>query len=176
VRDNAADLNVDADRVGLLGRSAGGYLVLLAGMPDDVSLFDPSWPQGQSADVRTVVAVYGPADFTVDERTADPWQVLLVTWFMGTPQSEAPPLWAEASPTSYARADGPPVLIIHGAHDQIVPVSQARSLARAMEAAGQPYEFLELPYGSHVVGSEWWQLASQLYRPHILRFLDEHLR
>jgi dipeptidyl aminopeptidase/acylaminoacyl peptidase len=42
-----------------------------------------------------------------------------------------------------------PVLLIHGRDDTVVPISQSRRMANAMQAAGKPVELVELPGEDH---------------------------
>jgi acetyl esterase/lipase len=175
VRDNATELSVDPSRVGLFGVSSGAHLVLLAGMAPDASVFEPSWPAKTSTGVKAIVEVYGPADFTADTATAAGWQIGLVSTFMGCSQAECPERWREASPIFYARADGPPVFILHGDVDPIVPVSQARALRDKLEAVGESYEFYEVPGAGHFWGSMWSSSPAQEYRGRILDFLKRKL-
>ncbi len=175
LRDHAAELSVDPDRIALFGVSAGAHLVLLAGMADDVSLFDPNQPAGESARIRAIVEIYGPTDFTLSPTNASPWQDDLVSDFLGGRQDEVPERWREASPVSYARADGPPVFVLHGTIDDIVPVTQAHLLRDALEAAGQVHEYFEVPDVGHWWGSDWDSPPAQAHRAGILRFLEYNL-
>jgi len=175
LRDSAEELNIDPERIGLFGVSSGGHLALLAGMADDRQLFDETLPQGQSAEVRAIVNIYGPTDFTGDPAAAELWQVGLMTRFLDASLDDDPQRWAEASPVTYAREDGPPVLTIHGVPDNIVPVTQARLLQEALEAAGQPHVYIELPWAGHWWGSTWASPPAQLHRPDILSFFEANL-
>jgi len=175
LREHAAELNIDAERLALFGVSAGGHLALLAGLADDVNIFDPTVPAGESANVRAIVDIYGPTDFTADAETALAWQRQLLTSVLGCDQSDDPDRWREASPVTYARSDGPPVLILHGTADPIVPPSQAHALRDALEAAGQPCTFIEVADAGHFWGSMWYTGWVQRYRADILQFLEENL-
>lgn len=100
-------------RVVLVGLSAGGHLALLYGLqhPDDVD---------------GVVSVSGIGDLhSVQATIAEGIEALLGR----NPNDQ---LLIEASPISYALPDGPPVLILHGARDELVPVASARALADAL--------------------------------------------
>ena len=171
LRDHAAELNIDPQQISLFGVSAGAHLALLAGMASDDSVFDPTWPAGQSADVRAIVEIYGPTDFTLNPQTAAQWQLDLVASFLGGTQDQIPQRWEEASPANYARADGPPVFILHGTADPIVPIAQAQALRDALQAAGQPYQYVEVPGAGHFWGSDWASPEVQSHLGEILQFL-----
>ncbi|NLE59726.1 MAG: alpha/beta hydrolase [Planctomycetes bacterium] len=175
LREYADELNVDPERIALFGVSAGAHLALLAGLAGDASIFDSTWPAGESTNVKAVVEIYGPTDFTVDPASVTLWQSRLVSLFLGYDQAGAPDLYREASAITYVRADGPPVFILHGTRDPIVPVTQARALRDALEGAGQPHEYYEMKDAGHFWGSMWANRFAQRHRDDILRFLHEHL-
>jgi dipeptidyl aminopeptidase/acylaminoacyl peptidase len=56
------------------------------------------------------------------------------------------------SPISFAARARTPVLILHGENDERVPVGQARFFARALRAAGTPFELVVYPREPHGIG------------------------
>ncbi|HAQ34429.1 MAG TPA: S9 family peptidase, partial [Alphaproteobacteria bacterium] len=44
----------------------------------------------------------------------------------------------------------PPILLVHGSEDTVVPVEQARIMAQSLTEAGRPNEFVEIEGGPHV--------------------------
>ncbi len=174
-RTHAHELAINPARIALLGASAGAHLALLAGLPEDVSVFDPRLPAGESAGVKVVVDLFGPTDLQVDPPASPEWLRGLVENFLGRPLGEAAELRCKASPIRYVRRDGPAVFIVHGAADSVVPVSQARALAEAMSAVGQDHHYIEIPDMEHTVGAIWAGPFVQSYRAALLRFLAERL-
>lgn len=174
-RANADAYGVDPDRVALLGMSAGAHLSLLAGLADDASIFDDTLPPGWRADVRAIVNLFGPTDFTADPDTVSRDQVRTVERFLGTRLADAGELPRIASPITYVRADGPPVLTVHGQADQTVPIDQARRLTAALNGVGEPAELIEIPDMDHLPGAIWLGPFAQSYRGAVLDFLELHL-
>lgn len=61
---------------------------------------------------------------------------------------------AETSPVKRVAEIRAPILLIHGGLDRIVPVMHGRIMARALEQAGKPYEFVILQGGNHILSRE----------------------
>ena len=58
-------------------------------------------------------------------------------------------LYRQASPITYVTRATPPMLLIHGEADPLVPIEQAEVFAQKLEQAGAPVQFLRLPDGTH---------------------------
>ena len=66
----------------------------------------------------------------------------------GDPETEAEKL-NDRSPVNHADKATGKLLLVHGENDNRVPVEQSRQMARAMEKAGKPYTYLEIPGQGH---------------------------
>ena len=147
VRGQAGALGFDPDKIVLQGHSAGAHLVLLAaGTADDPRLDPPEADQGVSAAVAAVAAVYPPVLLYLGE--ARPSGGTSAKALKGSDVSEAAA--ALASPINHVTKDFPPVMLLHGDADKVVPVSASRVFAEAMRAAGAPVDahiFAGLPHG-----------------------------
>ena len=154
VRHHAAQYNIRADRIGAVGGSSGGHLVLMLGLMDgkgDPQDADPV--NRESAKVQCVVARAAPADLAEMSRSGGGGAV---TSFIGMPapsreaggQTEVR-IYREASPISYVTADDPPVLLMHGEADETVPIAQSEKMEAALRSAGVTVKFLRIPGGTH---------------------------
>jgi acetyl esterase/lipase len=142
VRDNAAAYGLDADRVFLWGDSAGGHLALLATLTGasvraTVGWFPVTDLLGMPSDLADAGAV---PDLGPDSREAR---------LLGAPAASVPDLARQASPLAHARADAPPILLMHGTVDDMVPAAQSKRLAEALGRAGAAVELELVPGATH---------------------------
>jgi dipeptidyl aminopeptidase/acylaminoacyl peptidase len=101
--------------------------------------------------VDCVVSISGDADLMVPYENAY-WTGVFDQMFGGTVE-EIPEVWQAASPTHNVDADTVPFLVIHGNHDEEVPVEMARNLADALAEAGTEFVYAEVDAGHMDVGT-----------------------
>ncbi|HEY3889690.1 MAG TPA: alpha/beta hydrolase, partial [Caulobacteraceae bacterium] len=146
-RSHAAELGFDPDRLCLEGHSAGAHLALLAaGTPDDARLDPPEGSGGVSAAVAAVAAVYPPVLFHLGETR--PSGSLPARSLPGADDSEEAVMLA--SPIEHVSPALPPVMLLHGDADKVVPVSASRRYEERVRAAGGKVDlhiFGGLPHG-----------------------------
>jgi len=148
MRAHAEKHQIDPDRIGVVGGSAGGHLALMVGYSSNVkNLEGTGGHQGVSSRVQAVVDLYGPTDLTTDFARDN----RLVRDFLGKPSSEAKSLYRQASPITHVSRDDPPTLILHGTIDQVVPIRQADLLAEKLEKAGVPFVYDRLEGWPHAM-------------------------
>jgi acetyl esterase/lipase len=154
VRHHAAQYNIRADRIGAVGGSSGGHLVLMLGLMDGKGEPRDADPVNrESAKVQCVVARAAPTDLAGMSRSNGAGAV---TSFIGMPApnretggaTEAR-IYREASPTSFVSADDPPILLMHGEADETVPIGQSEKMEAALQRAGVTVKFLRIPGGTH---------------------------
>lgn len=182
LRAHAGELGIDPDRIGAWGASAGGYLVTMLGVAQDVSELegDGGW-SGHSSRVQAVCDFFGPTDFLqmdaagseMSHDAPDSPESQLI----GGPIQEHPDLVARANPityvtATYVRAGAPPFLIVHGDRDPLVPYNQSELLETALRQVGAEARLVRLAGAGHggpaFETPEVWRLVEE--------FFDRHLR
>jgi acetyl esterase/lipase len=136
--DHAAEYRVDPKRITVAGFSAGGHLALMAGMLNKDTDFGPV------TKFAGIIDFYGVAD-VVDAFEAK--RDYAVQWLGTAP--DAMDLAKKVSPMSYVRKDAPPVLIIHGDQDDVVPYQQSVKLQAALKKVGAKVDLITVPGGKH---------------------------
>jgi acetyl esterase/lipase len=139
LRSNAARFGIDKQRVGIWGGSAGGQLAALAGTSCGVQALEPpvTDPKAQveSDCVQGVVAWYGVFDFA--PLAKDVVAPAPVARYLGCDAGACSDAKiALASAIRYVDKSDPPFLLIHGALDKTVAVSQSEKFHAALEANG----------------------------------------
>jgi len=155
VRANAGKYALDADHIGVWGRSAGSHLALMLGMTGDVPGLEGDI--GAHRDVSSRVAAVADFSGRVDllasigqpkdadsASTQTPGAMLI-----GGPLFDNIEKARMASPITYVTANDPPVLIVHGSKDSTVPYDQAVRLDAVLRQAGVPSYFVTVKEGGH---------------------------
>ncbi len=137
IRAHADAYNLDPERLGALGDSAGGHLSAFLGTRDTRDNSDPDLAK-YSSRVQCVVDFYGPTDFTVSASVAKPTSAALfyLNALFGKKPDEAPDQYRDASPIIYVTKASAPFLIVHGTADTLVPPDQSQRLYDALKGAG----------------------------------------
>jgi acetyl esterase/lipase len=148
VRLNASKYNVDPDRIGVVGDSAGGHLAQFLGVTGDVHDFDGDQNPGPSSAVACVVNFYGPSDLTRSYgKSVDAAEVLPL--FLGGNVEQQRRRHILASPLYWVTPRAAPTLLIHGTEDKYVNYEQATWIHDRLKAAEVEVELLTLPGAGH---------------------------
>ena len=127
----AAEYKVNANKIALIGASAGAHLALLH-----------AYKNSRNGSIKAVVDLFGPTNLTTlytNHPVPAVSQPVLVN-FLGTTPSANPSKYADASPVNFVSAQSPPTLILHGDADFIVPISQSSTLRVALLGVGAKVE------------------------------------
>lgn len=149
LRANAAKYNIDPNRIGVWGASAGGHLVTCLGTMADVKEYEGDGGyRGVSSAVQVVVDFYGPTDF-ITPNIYTKQALDLTTGLFGVPREQNLDLWKSGSPIFYVKAGDPPMFLVHGDSDTLVPLAQSTTFDEALTKAGVPHEVLVVKNGEH---------------------------
>jgi acetyl esterase/lipase len=140
--EHAAEFGGDPRRLVVVVQSAGAQVGGLA-------LLEPRWLAAHGhgvAEVRGFLSISGALDveavyaFHADKKRA---QETMAAVFGGRQN------FAAASPINYIRPGLPPIRLIHGDADRVVPLSVSEAFVRRARAAGVPCELLIYVGGGH---------------------------
>ena len=146
IRHNARLLGVEPTRLGGMGGSSGGHLLGLVAMLRAPGIADDPDPVNREpATLETVVLRAGKFDMArrpVPGATAS---------FMGLIPNNAvaQKVYAAASPITHVSAGAPPVLLLHGDSDDVVPFEESVEMEKALRAANVAVKLVRIPGGEH---------------------------
>jgi acetyl esterase/lipase len=175
IRLNAADWNLDPERIGVTGASAGGHLALWVALHDDAADADSTDPvQQHSSRVACVVSFAGPTDWSLLNKLehAHPGYRLLLGYEQGTPAEKMEERkMAHVSPISFVSRDDPPVMLVHGGRDKIVPIEHAFNIQKRLKSVGVKTELINIERGNHLSGAspEVFERARMFMREQLIR-------
>ena len=161
---NVAKYGGDPARIALTGGSAGGHLTSLGALAHDRAEAKPGFAEADCS-VQAAVPCYGRFDFTdrlnLWGRNHSSLRKFEADKIMAPGASDAD--WNLASPIALVRADAPPMLVIHGRHDTLIPFTEGAAFAQAQREAGGSVDYIELSSGQHAFDT----LASALAWGHV---------
>lgn len=169
---HAEDYPIDISRVYLSGDSSGGQTALLTLLTYDTGELDEAH-EVPLPRLTGAIDFYGVTDFD----TLNNWwgredfgKSPNIAALLGE-KSKDPAARSSASPVSYVREEAvyPPLLILHGSKDTVVPFTQSLELFEKMKAQGHDCRFVRMIGGDHG-GNIFY--CDALYRQ-IRRFLED---
>ncbi len=158
LRQSAARFGIDPDRISVGGDSAGGHLALLVGLKEP--------------GVRSIIDLYGPTDIVrLYNESRLTWKETTLMLAMGKTPKEDPDSWRDLSPVNLVSSRSPPVLILHGTKDMIIPFSQAEALRDRLREAGARCVFVPVEGANHGWIENPWTNTALRTLPVIAQFL-----
>jgi len=122
---------IDAERIGIMGQSYGGYMVNAA-----VTEHPDLW--------KAAVCYYGIVDFVTTLAGTGSWRRSHRAAEYGDPD-----LFARISPIHRVDRIRVPMLVAHGERDPRVPIGESEQLVAALRARQQPVTYLTFDYAGH---------------------------
>ncbi len=166
VRRHADSLEVDPDRIVVMGQSAGAHLAALLA----TNLEEPD-PTGVSARVQGVVSFYGPSDLLRLVKFRQLGHEPIRT-FLGGSDADFARRAFDASPINHVSRDDPPMLLFHGSDDLWVPPEQSILMSEALGRAGVRHRLIVVDGARHGFETLFEQPQKRDLLPEILAFLE----
>ena len=159
LRANAAKFNLDPNHIAIMGDSSGGWTTAMAAVTGDAPQMEGSiGTTGYSSNVQAAVAFYPPTNF----QTMDAWALRRCvqpnchdhenspeSQLLGCAIQACPDKVQAADPSRYVTPPDPPVMILHGGSDPLVPHNQGEQLYMALNKACAEAVFISLPKAGH---------------------------
>jgi len=144
---NAKKLNIDPNKIIIMGGSAGGHLALMGGLLANDHRFDTNCLGTENIKVAAIIDKYGIMDvwdwtYGPDHKSSSP-----AYWLGENAKNEA--FVKSVSPISYVTKKSPPIFIVHGDADPTVPYHQSVDLYKKLQELGVKSEFFTVPGGLH---------------------------
>lgn len=174
VKAHAQEYGIDPDRLGLFGASAGGHLSLLTMLseePGDPNAADPLLHFDTS--VRAVSVFFPPTDFLDWEgKQMDPKRepyLIFSDGVEGKSDEQIREAMAKISPARLVKGKTPPLFLVHGDADPIVPLQQSKRMLEVMKASGNEASLYVKEGGGHF----WLTIPEEIIK--IADWLDQQL-
>ena len=159
--NNAKELNIDTSKIVIIGGSAGGHLALMAGLLGDNTTYDADCTYDGNLKVAAIINKYGITDLKplVKSKSVKNWlgKKIHDTDFISS-----------VSPINYVTKKSPPIFIVHGDADSIVPYKQSVKLYKRLKNKKVKSLFLTIPKGKH---GEFTNEENKLYSTMMWEFL-----
>ena len=176
IRGNAKKYNIDADKIGAIGHSAGGHLVSMLGTSSNIKALEGSLGDYKKllSNVNCVVNFFGPSAFlemskfpsTIDHNSAQSPESQLIGGALNENEKNA----KLASPIHYVSKDDVPFMHIHGTNDQLVPYNQSVIFNKKLLQAGCESVLITVKEGGH------GGFKNEKIKILTDKFIDKHLR
>ncbi len=156
VRDCAGEYNVDPRRIALLGRSAGAHIALMAALKADAA-----------TQVQAVIGFYTPTDLKYENLTS----VSPIFDLLGGSWEQLRDAYTAANPIDQPFGKLPPMFLVEGMMDTIVPYVDGDQLSQRLTMSGNTFVHIRIPWARHGFDAVTFGLGAQLAQYHLDRFL-----
>lgn len=151
VKRNIAQYGGNPDFIAITGGSAGGHLSSLAALTANKPEFQPGFEDADTT-VQAAVPFYGVYDWSDESGAggAEHMKEFLTNYVLQSTPEDNHELWHNGRPLANVHSGAPPMFIVHGSHDSLVWVEDARHFAAALRGVSQvPVAYAELDGAQH---------------------------
>lgn len=170
IRMRSKDWNVDPDRLGVFGGSAGGHLTLMLATTADAG--DPKSKDEvlrQSSRIAAAVALYPPTD--IRTWIYDPPEAIKKIPALKPPLTFDPAKGGDYSPALHVTSDDAPTLLIHGDKDELVTIDHSQKMLAAFKKQNVVGELLVIEGAAHGFNAK----QNQTVVPAMVGWFEKHL-
>jgi acetyl esterase/lipase len=173
IREHIEEYGGDPSYLAITGGSAGGHLCALTAVTANQPEYQPGFEDVDTS-VQVAIPHYGVYDFAgaTGLRSAELMRdTFLAPYIVQKRWADAPAEFEAASPMLRVTPDAPDFFVIHGVHDTLVQVDQARLFVqRLREISRKSVVYAELPGAQHA-----FDLFPSIRSAHIVRAIDRYL-
>ena len=154
---HAREYNVDTNRVGVYGYSAGAQMASILAATNEMNL---------TIKIKAAVAGGTPAEFSWIEPDSK-----VLSYWLGASKADAEEVYLDASPLTYITPDDPPFLLFHGTSDMVVPIESSNKLQAALKKQHVESKLIEVKDKGHIGTFSKISLMED-----VIKFFDAHLK
>jgi acetyl esterase/lipase len=144
---HAKELNIDPNKIVVMGGSAGGHLALMAGLLENNHLFDTNCLGVEKIKVAAIINKYGINDVWDWAYGPNITSKSATNWLGSKAKDEV--FIKSVSPINYITKNSPPIFIVHGNADPTVSYQQSVVLHKKLMDLGVKTEFITVEGGLH---------------------------
>ncbi len=143
----AKELNIDPNRIVVMGSSAGAHLALMCGLLQHDTRFDGAYKKVKKYEIVAIIDKSGITDVWDWAYGKNKTSKSATMWLGARDKDEA--FAKTVSPIHYVKKTSPPTYIAHGDADLVVPYQEAVALKNKFEEVGAKYVFKTVLGGGH---------------------------
>lgn len=149
LKAHADDYCIDTEKICVMGESAGGTMASLVGLTAGRPEYEKGDYLAYDSSVQAVIDFYGLVNLDMEitgEPNDDvpPW---ILKDYLGVNYTKADAL--KSSAIEYVTENTPPVMILHGEDDLVVPLEQSEAFYEKLQRYGVPSDFYLISGAGH---------------------------
>ena len=171
------EFNLDVDRMGVWGGSAGGHLALMTGLASNDLFVGAPELKSYTPFFKCIVSFYPMVTFTKPELNegsnfSKPSRFISM---LGGPLKDNMELARNLSPVEHLHKSSPPILLVHGDQDDILPVAQSHYFVEIAEREKSNVKYIEVKGAKHSFGGNDISPTMEEINNATAIFIIEHL-